>query len=169
MSNWKSRETLAQKRKREREREMITHEFCTSTCAHVYFVYCCDELCILWILGCKAVWKCGFSCHSNIITSISHTFPLSRCSNVSIFEKPYGTTTYLSSMYLIVRYLRHTCKAPWINDSSRRRFAATTISYWKKKRSDLFCYTRAGIMREQTTPSVCLSSRETDTVLTQRR
>jgi len=76
------------------------------------------------------------------------------------------TTTYLSSMYLIVRYLHDgiLCKAPWIN-SSRRRLAATTFSYTKKKegkkekerereRENIrFILLRAcGIMREQTTP-----------------
>jgi len=49
-------ETREREREREKERERergkkdmrstetVTHEFCTSTYAHVYFVYCCDEL-----------------------------------------------------------------------------------------------------------------------------
>lgn len=67
-------------------------------------------------------------------------------------------------MYLIVRYLHDSilCKAPWINDSSRRRLAATIISYRKKgkrererekeKIPDLFCYARAELCENKTTP-----------------
>lgn len=56
------------------------------------------------------------------------------------------TTTYLSSMYLIVRYLRHLCKSALDKrlvqqgDSPQRQFRTEEKG---EKISDLFCYARA--------------------------
>lgn len=69
---------------------------------------------------------------SNIIASISHTPPFG-CKPLKN-RNGYGTTTYLSSMYLIVRYLRHLCKAPWINDSSSKATRRNDNFVQKKKK-----------------------------------
>lgn len=127
-------------------RQTITHEICTSTCAHVYFVYCCDELHYKYQRVRR--FECGFSCHSNIIASISHT-PRSDVSLLKTVRIWNDDLFILDVFNCTIFTRRHPCKAPWINDSSRRRLAATTISYRKKnerkKISDLFCYARAEI------------------------